>query len=104
MISYEHLKKNTATAVKEIANFLGYKLSDDVISSITAQVSFDRMKTNSSCNNAFFDQFRRPGEPFMRKGIVGDWKTLFTSEQSAFVDQQVTKRLAPLRLEFEYDQ
>ncbi len=89
--------------MKEIANFLGYSLSNNVISSITDQVSFENMKSNSSCNNSFFDRYRRPGEPFMRKGVIGDWKTLFTSEQSSYVDQQVAEKLAPLGLKFDYD-
>ena len=103
LISYENLKKQTYSSIQTIAKFLGYDLSEDTVQKIVTQVSFDKMKANPSCNNAWFDKYRRPGEMFMRKGIIGDWKELFTSEQSAYVDQQVAKKLSPLGLVFEYN-
>lgn len=104
VISYEDLKKNTGNMVKKIASFLGYSLNEEVVSKITEQVSFQSMKSNPACNNSWFDKYRRPGEAFMRKGVVGDWKTLFTAEQSAIIDTQLSEKLAPLGIKFDFDQ
>ena len=89
--------------INEIGSFLGYGLTDDAIARIATQVSFDRMKSNPTCNNSFFDKYRRPGDAFMRKGTVGDWKSLFSQDQSALVDQQVAEKLSPLGLVYEYN-
>ena len=38
----------------------------------------------------------------MRKGVIGDWRNLFTLEQSAYVDSQVAKILKPTGIVFDY--
>ena len=41
--------------------------------------------------------------PFMRKGIVGDWKNYFSEEQSNIVDEMGKERLKGLDLVFHYE-
>jgi hypothetical protein len=59
--SYEHLKYDFASEVKEIAKFIGYNLSDNEINQIQAKTD----KKNQKESGVF------------RKGIVGDWKNHF---------------------------
>ena len=40
---------------------------------------------------------------FFRKGIVGDWKNLFTKEQSDYVEALCKEKLEPLGLKFRWE-
>ena len=102
IISYESLKRDLSTAVRRVATFLDYKLSDEIMERIVNQTSFEKMKENPACNNSWYDKYRRPGELFMRKGVIGDWRNLFTPEQSVYVDSQVAKILKPTGIVFDY--
>lgn len=48
------------------------------------------------------DLYRREGSAFMRKGEIGDWKTLFNEEQSSLVDAMVDKKLSGTKLSYDY--
>lgn len=87
------MKKEPFESISKVAGFLGYQLSDEVITKIVEATLFEKMKENSLANNSWLDEYRREGTAFMRKGIVGDWKSLFTDEQSAAVDKIVTDKI-----------
>lgn len=48
------------------------------------------------------DYYCKEGEPLMRKGEIGDWKNLFTPEQSAQIDQLVEEKLGKTGLVYDY--
>lgn len=101
-IGYEFLKKEPFKSIKTISTFLNYHHSDEVLLKIAQATTFEAMKSNSLANNSWMDEYRREGTAFMRKGIVGDWRTLFTDEQSAEVDAMVTDKMKDLDLVFDY--
>ena len=101
-ISYESLKRDPFKSVNEVAKFLGYNLTEAVATQIVDMTSFDKMKENPSANNNWMNKVRREGEPFMRKGVIGDWKTLFSEDQSARIDKMVAEKLADIDIVFDY--
>ena len=45
-----------------------------------------------------------PSEPpFMRKGVVGDWKNHFTEEQSAMFDALYSEKMKGSGLDFDFE-
>ena len=103
IMNYESMKKDPPQAVETIADFLGYELSPGTISKIVEQTTFKAMKKNSAANGDFRDKYRREkSTPFLRKGVVGDWRNYFTAEQSARMDEECVKRFSGSGLEFDY--
>ena len=102
ILSFEEMKRNPSVAVKRVVSFLGRSLSDEVIEKVIEHTNFDNMKSNSAANKAYMDPYTPGKNPFMRKGIVGDWKTMFTKEQSAEMDQLLAAKLGATGLIFDF--
>ena len=99
------MKKDLTSAVAQIATFMGYSLTDDIIKSIAEATTFDKMKDNPAASKHLYDaEFNKDGSAsFMRKGEVGDWKNHLSEEQSAKIDTLVEKHLAGTGLVFQYE-
>ena len=103
VLSYEQMKKDPYTAVSTVSSFLGYKLTDEIIQIIVEQTTFDKMKTNPAANFSWSDEYRSAGSvPFMRKGVIGDWKNHFSAEQSAKIDELVSQYFSGTDLKFDF--
>lgn len=126
-LKYEEMKKDLKGAVKQIADFLGKVLSDDVIDVIADHCTFAKMKKNpctnpdtlgfnnnnegettpdtlSFNNNEGETEKKTTQQPsFMRKGKVGDWKNYFTVAQNDMFDQLCNAKLAGTGLNFDYE-
>ena len=99
------MKKDLPKAVESIASFIGYKLEPQVVDSIAQQCAFQSMKENPAANTPPAPQLRKEGsEPFIRKGIVGDWKNYFTEDQNQRFDEQYTEKMSGTGLEFIFEQ
>jgi hypothetical protein len=104
IVNYEDMKKNQREVIGKVAEFCQKPVSDDAIDRIVEQTSFESMKQNPATNYRSewhphimnFDI-----SPFMRKGIVGDWKNYFTEEQNAFVEEHYLKEAAKHGIVFE---
>ena len=73
----------------------------EVLSKITEQSTFESMKASNTTNYSW--SARKAGEPpFMRKGSVGDWRNLFTQEQSAEFDGIYAERMKGTGLDFTF--
>ncbi|KAI1291859.1 Sulfotransferase 1E1 [Halotydeus destructor] len=85
LVKYEDLKQNFAKEVNRISLFLGKeKLTEGDMSKLEQHCTFEAMEANPAVNYRHWDDLaiRDPKESkFMRKGIVGDWKTHFSPEQ-----------------------
>ena len=103
-LKYEDMKKDHRGAVKKMAEFMGYNLEEEVIDAIVEKTTFQSMKANPATNFEWPDVYTRtPGEqPFMRKGIVGDWKNHFTPEQNAEFDAIYAEKMKGSGLDFEF--
>ena len=104
-LKYEDMKKDLPKAVETIASFIGYKLEPQVMDSIAQQCTFQSMKENPATSTPPAPQLRKEGsEPFIRKGIVGDWKNYFTEDQNQRFDEQYTEKMSGTGFEFIFEQ
>ncbi|XP_020360528.1 amine sulfotransferase [Oncorhynchus kisutch] len=102
-MTYEDMIKDTRGAIVRISNFLGKKLEDQTIDTIVDKSSFKNMKEDPQARRdkqhpTFFEQ----SGSFIRKGKVGDWKTVFTVAQSEGFDQIYMEKMKDLALEFDW--
>ena len=103
ILSFEQMKKDPKATVNTIADYLGYRLSEDIIQKIVEQTKFAAMKLNPTANNGWMAEYHTEGAtPFMRKGVVGDWRNYFTDEQSAKLDVLIREKLEGTDLVFDY--
>ena len=102
LLSYEQMKRDLSSVVTTVSSFMGYNLTDDVIQSIVKQSNFESMKTNTSANKDYMNPYTPGKTPFMRKGVVGDWRNVFTDEQSVKMDAIVADKLGNCGLVFDY--
>ena len=95
LLVYEQMKRNPKEAVLKIGEFLGQeyvnKLKENnefILNEVLKYSTIDYMKTDA----------KNP-EFLTRKGIVGDWRTHFTKEESDLVDLKVQMKFAGTGLE-----
>ncbi|XP_068616394.1 sulfotransferase family 2, cytosolic sulfotransferase 3 [Brachionichthys hirsutus] len=82
-ITYEDMVQDLPAALRRMSDFLGRNLSEEVIQKIAEHCSFKAMQDNNMSNFKLVPKELLDSDksPFLRKGIVGDWKNHFTSEQ-----------------------
>ncbi|XP_069491681.1 sulfotransferase 2B1-like [Ambystoma mexicanum] len=106
-VSYENMKKDLRGAIKGLCKFLGCPMYPKELEDIERHCDFSTMSKSSMANYTtvppeILDQ--NQGK-FMRKGIVGDWKEHFTSEQTTRFDEIFKKEMQGVRhLCLEWDQ
>lgn len=97
-LKYEDMKRDTPAAVRQIAEFLDKKLTDEQVEKVCDFLSFENMKNNPGVNlSALLDAYlgkdylKRTGKAFIRKGEMGDWKNHMTPELSEKFDEWIEK-------------
>lgn len=91
-VTYEELKENTTLGLKKIAKFFDFSVTDQDIQTIIEKTSFKAMKEKGSETHGM------AAKSLFRKGIVGDWKSLFTEEQSKEMDRRFEEHAASTKL------
>lgn len=98
---YEDLKKDTASIVRKLAEFMGYPFTPEeetrgVVQEIVELCSFDSLKNLKANTSGVYS----PDSPytirnteFFRKGTTGDWKNYFNEEMAARLDQIIEEKL-----------
>jgi len=90
-ITYEDARLDTRTVIEEIVGFVGKDVTAERIDEVITKTEFDAMRKNPELTK----QINHPNYadttemPFLRKGIVGDWKSSLTVEQSERIDREV---------------
>lgn len=94
-ITYEEMKKDLPSALRNISSFLGKNMSDEVIKKIAENCSFEAMKDNPMSNFSLVPKIYMDSDksPFFRKGVAGDWKNHFTAEQLSHFTSCIKKEL-----------
>ncbi|XP_061675991.1 sulfotransferase family 2, cytosolic sulfotransferase 3 [Syngnathoides biaculeatus] len=94
-ITYEEMIQDLPAAVRLISNFLGKNLSDQIIEKIAHHSSFKSMQANIMSNFSLVPKIYMDSDKsqFLRKGVVGDWKQHFTSEQLVHFSSVISKEL-----------
>ncbi|XP_053567804.1 sulfotransferase 6B1 [Bombina bombina] len=92
LLTFEEMKEDYTSKLKKISEFFGLSLTDDQLNTVENATSFKSMKENSS------ETHGKLGHVFFRKGEIGDWKSLFTEEQSQEVDSKFEQFLAGTQL------
>ncbi|XP_038615261.1 sulfotransferase family cytosolic 1B member 1 [Tachyglossus aculeatus] len=97
---YEDLKEDPKREIRKVMQFLGQDLDESVLDKITRHTSFEAVKDNPLLNFTNLAIMDHNITPFMRKGMVGDWKNHFTVAQNEVFDADYQKKMAGTTLKF----
>ncbi|XP_022100721.1 sulfotransferase 1A1-like [Acanthaster planci] len=103
VLKYEDMKMNTRRAIVQIAGFLGRSLSDDVIDKILALVTVDSMRARFYSSGEEVGNKKAGPLHLLRKGVVGDWKTVFTVAQNETLDKLYRDKMSGSGLTFDFE-
>uniref|UniRef100_A0A8D2N3P3 Sulfotransferase n=2 Tax=Passerellidae TaxID=1729112 RepID=A0A8D2N3P3_ZONAL len=91
-ISYEELKEDPILGMKKIASFFGFSLCEEDFSRIAKKTTFKAMKEKSSETHGKF------GDVLFRKGVVGNWRDVFSKAQNEEMDQKFQDSLGGTKM------
>ncbi|EPY82520.1 sulfotransferase 1A1 [Camelus ferus] len=99
---YEDIQENPKREIQKILEFLGRSLPDETVDHIIQHTSFKEMKKNTMANYTTIptEVMDHNISAFMRKGIAGDWKTMFTVAQNECFEADYAKKMAGCNLHF----
>ena len=94
-LKYEDMNKDIRSAVVRIAPFIGKDLTEEEVDTVIKKSTFSSMKSNPATNYERIPKEMKHPEatPFIRKGVVGGWKDMFTPEMSDQFDLSFTDKL-----------
>ena len=95
VVKYEDMLDDPKKAILQVADHLNKKLSDDLLQKIVERTSFKFMKSHPMLNYSTFGGLDTADTPFIRKGMVGDWKNYFSEEQRQYVDKLIKEKFEP---------
>uniref|UniRef100_T1II85 Sulfotransferase domain-containing protein n=1 Tax=Strigamia maritima TaxID=126957 RepID=T1II85_STRMM len=82
--------KDQEKVIKEVAAFLNLPVDKEGIKQIANHCKFDNMKHNTTVNKSDWDEMLYQKEfKFMRKGIVGNWRTEMSPELITKIDKWI---------------
>uniref|UniRef100_A0A671G4W8 Sulfotransferase n=1 Tax=Rhinolophus ferrumequinum TaxID=59479 RepID=A0A671G4W8_RHIFE len=97
---YEEMMKDPKREIRKVMEFLGKNLKEEVLDKIVNNTSFAVMKNNPMTNYINDIEMNHSLSPFMRKGVVGDWKNQFTEDQNKRFNEDYEKHMADTSLSF----
>jgi hypothetical protein len=88
IVRYEDLLSDTVVEMRRVFDFLGFNLSDSQIQAIVEKNSFERKAK------------RKRGQEntklFLRKGVSGEWREVFSEQQKQLAEEQCGDTLKQL--------
>jgi hypothetical protein len=100
-LKYEDMKRDLAAVVRQITNFIDVPLNQTLLGRVLAGSNFGAMKTNKNTNFNWVPQ--QEGVPkHYRKGIIGDWRKQFSTEQNELFDKVYIQEMFGSNLRFDF--
>jgi len=90
---YEDMKDDFASVIRQVAAFLEKEIEDADVEKLVDFLNINKMRENSMVNKSVEKPPTEERPSFIRKGIVGDWKTHFSAEESAEWDRWIESQL-----------
>ncbi|XP_061167008.1 sulfotransferase 2A8-like [Saccostrea echinata] len=94
IVYYEDLKKNSMETMRRISNFLGTSSDPTFLQAVYDECTFEKVKERKKDTRWSF---------IYRKGEVGDWKSMFTEEQSKNFDQVFNEEMKDSKLKIQWE-
>ncbi|KAK3706210.1 hypothetical protein RRG08_038473 [Elysia crispata] len=93
-IHYEDLKRDPVSMLEALSQFVGIQTSRKFCEEVTSACSFDKMKQADKTRELpqHLNKVFSKGLKIYRKGVVGDWKNMFTVAQSEMFDQFLARQ------------
>ncbi|XP_069582285.1 amine sulfotransferase-like isoform X1 [Ranitomeya imitator] len=97
--------RDLRSAVLKICKFVDIKLDDKAIDIVVEKATFKNMKHDPLANYTFVsnEHLDKNKGSFLRKGIVGDWKTTMTVAQSEMFDKVYKEKMGDLPIKITWD-
>ncbi|XP_070555032.1 sulfotransferase 1E1-like [Ptychodera flava] len=93
-VTYEEMKQDLPGVVTKMADFLQRPLTEEDIDRVIRTTTVEVMRNSLSKFIVTDDVIVPEGEnPFVRKGVVGDWKNHFTVAQSELFDSKIGEKI-----------
>jgi sulfotransferase len=103
-ITYEDARRNTSDVLERIVRFVGRPVAPGRVADVVASTEFSAMKNSDVRHQINHPDMREDTDtPFMRKGIVGDWKEWFTVAQNERFEQVIVAPLHAAGLDLVYE-
>ncbi|XP_010729531.1 sulfotransferase family 5A, member 1 [Larimichthys crocea] len=104
-ITYEEMWLDIRGTIKRISSFLQNPLVEDEINNCVKHSSFSSMKDNKMVNHTTIppEIIDHSKSSFMRKGMIGDWKNMFTEEQNQHFQNIFKSKMQNCPLEFVWE-
>ncbi|KAM9563202.1 sulfotransferase 6B1-like [Guaruba guarouba] len=92
MVSYKEHKEDQVLGMKKISAFFGFSLCEEDFHRIAKKTSFQAMKEK------FKEMHGKSGSILFQKGVVGNWRDLFSKAQNEEMDQKFEDSLGGTKL------
>ncbi|XP_026071828.1 sulfotransferase family cytosolic 2B member 1-like [Carassius auratus] len=104
-ITYEEMCQDIQGSIQKVSHFLQCPLTEDELILSQKHCSFNSMKENAMVNYTLIPQeiMDHSKGKFMRNGKIGDWKNVFTEEQSRLADDVYSSQMADSSLLFKWE-
>ncbi|KAL4617808.1 cytosolic sulfotransferase 1-like isoform X2 [Arapaima gigas] len=99
-VFFEDMKEDPARELSRLCSFLALSPSETHKQSVLGKTRFDKMKKSTAAHFSQIPAFDESVSPFMRKGMVGDWKNHFTVAQNEAFDEEYRRRMKNSDLRF----
>merc|ERR1719334_576886 len=90
VLYYEDLKEDMVPQLRKLAQFLGREYDDEFLVKIAEKTNLSYVKKHKDLG--MHDVLIKK-EGLYRKGVIGDWKTHFTEEQSRRFDAIILRKM-----------
>ncbi|XP_062393693.1 sulfotransferase family 2, cytosolic sulfotransferase 3 [Sardina pilchardus] len=105
-VTYEEMVKDLRGALRRFSKFLGRELTEQSLEQVVSHCTFDSMKTNDMSNFSLIPQdiMDKKKSPFLRKGIVGDWKNHLSPDQEVKFNAVIKQEMEGSNIKFPWDE